>query len=228
MRPGVVMPLRCGSALRCCLLLLMACASASSAATTPEIRNAIDKGKAYLYSVQKNGNWEIAEHVPSKQTTGQTALVVYALLASGESPNDARLAPAIEYLKKTDTTGTYALGMRCQVWLLLPHKPDVRAAMTHDAKVLFSSIKQKGVAKGFYFYTPGPRDDEYDHSASQYGVLGAWAAAQSGIEIPNSYWELVETGWVKHQDSSGGWAYTTSPTLPQTPGLTAAGVATLF
>src|SRR5687768_8227870 len=93
---GVVMPLRCGSV--CCFLSLMICASAS-AATTQQIREAIQKGKDYLYSVQKDGNWEIEEKIHG-QKTGQTAVVLYALLAAGESPNDPRLASAIDYLKK--------------------------------------------------------------------------------------------------------------------------------
>ncbi|MEA2711039.1 MAG: hypothetical protein QOF78_3640, partial [Phycisphaerales bacterium] len=145
-----------------------------------------------------------------------------------ESPNDERLAPAIDYLKKNKTTGTYALGVRCQVWMMLPPKPDVRAAMAQDAKVLLSSIKQKGEGKGFYFYNPGPRTDEYDHSASQYGVLGIWAAAQMGVEIPNTYWNLVETSWIAHQDASGGWAYQANRNIASTRGMTAVGVATLF
>ena len=209
-----------------CVVLSMTCASAS-AATTQQIRDAIAKGKEYLYSVQKDGNWEIEEK-HHNQPTGQTAMVLYALLASGESANEARLAPAIDYLKKNKTTGTYALGMRCQAWLMLPPKPDVRAAMTHDAKILLSSIKQKGEGKGFYFYNPGPRTDEYDHSASQYGVLGMWAAAQVGVEIPNAYWDMVEKAWIAHQDPGGGWAYQARGNLPNTTGMTAVGVATLF
>jgi hypothetical protein len=45
---------------------------------------------------------------------------VLALLAAGENPQDPRLAPAVDFLKKADIVGTYALGVRCQVLLLLP------------------------------------------------------------------------------------------------------------
>ncbi|MEA2708024.1 MAG: hypothetical protein QOF78_625, partial [Phycisphaerales bacterium] len=76
------MPCRRTSAVCSCLLLSMICASAS-AATTAQIRDAIDKGKEFLYSVQKDGNWEIYEKLRN-QPTGQTAVVLYALLASGE------------------------------------------------------------------------------------------------------------------------------------------------
>ena len=214
------MSLHFARGLLCCVALLLSCASARGA-TTAEIRKAIDKGKAYLYSVQKDGKWELSEKPPARQNTGETALVLYALLASGESPNEPRLAQAIEFLKKTPTTGTYALGVRCQVWLLLGDKPGIRAAMVQDAKVLLSSVKKKGEAKGFFFYHPGPRNDEYDHSASQYGVQGTWAAAQMGVEIPPAYWKMVEESWIAHQDPSGGWAYLANRKLPNTPGMTA-------
>ena len=67
----------------------------ASAATSQQIRDAIGKGKEYLYSIQKNGNWEIEEKIHG-QKTGQTAVVLYALLAGGENANDPRLAPAIK------------------------------------------------------------------------------------------------------------------------------------
>ena len=53
---------------------------------------------------------------------GYTALGTYALLASGESPNDPRIKAAVEFLKQADIVGIYAVAMRCQVWLLIPHE----------------------------------------------------------------------------------------------------------
>src|SRR5687768_15696592 len=97
----------CGRIMRfpfCLVAILLAVASPSLAATTQQIREAIQKGKDYLYSIQKDGNWEIEEKVHG-QKTGQTAVVLYALLAAGESPNDPRLASAIDYLKKNKTDG---------------------------------------------------------------------------------------------------------------------------
>ena len=32
-----------------------------------------------------------------------------------------------------------------------------------------------------------------------------------GIEIPNSEWHLVEDGWKRNQDKSGGWTYKQEP-----------------
>src|SRR5687768_6425697 len=104
-----------------CVVIIVAHASACAAATNEQIKQTIEKAKAYLYSQQQEDKtWEARYSVSGDQKTGYTALAVYALLAAGESRQDPRLVPAIAYLKKTDTTGVYALGMRCQLWLMLP------------------------------------------------------------------------------------------------------------
>jgi hypothetical protein len=198
--------------------------------TTQQIRAAVDKAKSYIYANQLDDKtWEGPYEGHGSQKTGQTALAVYALLSAGESRHDPRIAPAIEYLKKTDTTGVYALGLRCQVWLMLPPTPDVRQQMSKDARILLTSIKRTGEAAGFYDYNPGGSKN-YSHSRAQYAVLGVWAAAQSGVEVPKEYWQLVEKAWLKDQDASGGWSYMAKPTssYPVTAGMTAVGVATLY
>src|SRR5207249_2532591 len=97
-----------------------------------------------------------------------------------------------------------------------------------DANILLNSIKKTGEGKGFYGYNPAAKP--YSHSRAQYAVLGMWAAAQAGIEVPDSYWQLVEKSWIEDQDPSGGWGYLNKPSeeYPITPGMTAVGVATLF
>ena len=208
---------------------IIACAFAAHAATTKQVDDAIAKAKSWLYKQQlPDGTWEIPFEEHGDQKTGQTALVLYALLSAGESCQDPRLAKAIEYLKKTDTTGVYALGVRCQVWLMLPPTLEVRGAMTKDARILQQSIKRSGEGKGFYDYNPAG-GNRYSHSRAQYAILGLWAASQSGIDVPIDYWKLVEKSWIDHQDASGGWNYGYKrESYPITPGMTAVGVATLF
>ena len=48
--------------------------------------------------------------------------------------------------------------------------------------------------------------------------------------MPDDFWKIVEDGWLKHQHSSGGWTYKAPEETnhPVTPGMTAAGVATLY
>lgn len=92
-------------------------------ASSDDIERAIVAARTYLISQQRaNGGW--AEY--GTQPGGQTALATYALLASGVPSTEPHLRPAIKYLENTVSDGTYALGLRCQVWyqLFLELDPD--------------------------------------------------------------------------------------------------------
>ena len=212
----------------------------ASAASAEQVENAITRAKAYLYSKQVNGTWETApargqaakpNDTAGDQWGGLTAIATYALLASGDRPaSEPRLQPAIEFLKKADIIGIYALGMRAQVWTLLPQTPDVRAAAKKDAALLMAAMGTKTFQKGFYNYTTA-KEGNFHTSTSQYGVLGMWAAAQAGIEVPDQYWQTVEKAWQQIQDKDGGWSYEFAPgelNRTATAAMTTAGVATLF
>ncbi|MEO6434784.1 MAG: DUF4159 domain-containing protein [Tepidisphaeraceae bacterium] len=216
--------------------LVLFVADSIHASDFAEVDQAIEHAKAYLYSKQEDGNWEMSsEQKPNPslakspeggQWTGQTALVVYALLAAGENPHDPRIERAIEFLKKEESTGVYAAAMRAQVWLLLPRTNETRAMMRKEVGTLESCFHQNGQFKGLYDYTRAKT--LYSLSRSQYGVLGMWAAAQMGENIKLNYWRLVENAWTGIQKPDGGWKYLEIPQFPSTPGITAVGVATLF
>ena len=219
------------------------------AATADEVDAAIEKGVKWLYErpeFKKNGNWELVQKrdddvsgasSSGSQWGGRTALITYALLASGESPDDSKLKPAVDFLKQTnEVVGYYALGLRPQVWLYLPQDEQTRKLAARDFRLLWAGIEKDMSKKdgGLYDYTLNDRD-RIDLSVSQYGVLGTWACAQLGVEVPAgngkpggaNYWQLVEKRWKQLQDSkSGGWAYDGGSDV--TPSMTAAGVATLF
>jgi hypothetical protein len=203
------------------------------------VQTAIDNAKSYLYSRQKpDGTWEnvpapspVAEggSVDGMQWGGITALVVYSLLASGENPADPRLVKAIDFLRGADRmAGVYAIGMRAQVWPLLPDNPDNRRMILRDGRLLLDAMNRSGAGRGLYRYNIRP-NGEWDHSASQIGVLGVWALAQAGYEVPNDYWQLVDAAWRANQ-RNGGWAYDQQKQREGdvTASMTAAGVATLF
>ena len=209
------------------------------AATPEQVDEAIERAKKQLYDLQKNGTWEVSAladtdkgeaDVSGGQWGGLTSIATYALLASGESPQDKRLRTAIDWLKKADIKGVYALGMRLQVWNYLS-KTEARPFIEHDAKLLLLALKSKGNQVGFFDYLVTP-SGRYDHSVSQYGVLGLWAAAEAEqpFEVPEKFWHLVEDAWLRDQDKTGGWSYTNKPGKeePEKISMTAAGVATLF
>src|SRR5688572_14074395 len=125
---------------------VFAASSAPPAVNSENIKKATDKAKEWLYKQQKpDGTWEYQlQKWHEGQQSGQTALVVYALLSAGESHQDPRIDKAIEYIRKTDTTGVYALGLRMQIWAMIPPTPHVRAVATKDAKILLQSMIRTG------------------------------------------------------------------------------------
>jgi len=216
--------------------------SLARAATPAQVEAALIAGKAYLYSVQKNGTWELVDKPDPKETgqspengqfTGRTAIAVYALLASGESAQDPRIAGAVDFLRKNETNGTYALAFRIIAFSFLPKTAENKAVVAKDARKLMGGIQAKGDALGMFDYVvvdAKGRDDNYSHSRAQYGVLGLWTAERMGVEIPGKVWQTFEKQWIDRQASDGGWAYTKSgqDSTTFTPGMTAVGVATLF
>src|SRR5256885_10254039 len=129
------------------LLLSIVVGTRSARGATPaEVDAAIAKGKQFLYSLQRpEGRWEPDpqrkgnshhDHPKMQGATwgGFTALATYALLASGENPQDPRLAKAIEFLKGADMTGVYAVGVRCLGWQQLRQTPEGRILAKRDAQ----------------------------------------------------------------------------------------------
>jgi hypothetical protein len=180
------------------------------AAQPQEIDASIQKGADYLYSRQRDGVWEADDIVIPNPTGmhqgGLTAIATYALLAAGEDPNSPKLAKAIEYLKQLQTTNAYVLGMRAQVWRYLPRSPQTHQLIARDSFLLLDQIKAGADARGLFSY-PKTGANIYDHSISQFGVLGLWAGAQSGADVPPDVWSMMDRGWRVHQHPTGGWSY---------------------
>ncbi len=234
-----VAPVLCGVVLLAPVLSL--------AATAAQVADAIDRGKDYLYSRQLNGNWEVASkpnddtkhpNSPSGlQYGGLTALTTFALLSCGESYQNDHMKQAIAFLEKCDMKGNYALGLRSQVWNLLPEDATIKKLKRHDRDLLLSSIRRKGEAAGFMWYGSALDERQYDHSVSQFGVLGLWSLVQSGEEVETHYWRDMDKAWRNHRQADGAWCYLSAPFPDQNNqsgqggellSMTAAGVATLF
>jgi hypothetical protein len=215
------------------------------AATPAEVETAIGRGKQFLYSLQRpEGRWEPdPKRVGNKHQDhprmqgsawgGFTAVATYALLASGENPQEPRLARAIDFLKSADMTGTYAVGLRCLVWQQLEPTAEVRVLAKRDAELLIKDLNRAGAGKGGWDYDdPTGKGGRIDHSVSQYGVLGLWACMQCGYDVNPEVWELIDKTWKGHQFDDGGWNYDGDGkgigSRDETASMTAAGVATLF
>src|SRR6185503_4134895 len=208
-------------------IVLAIFASSLRAATPEQVEKAIRAGVDHLYQVQAGDNWDNGWNQDNSNTGGRTALVVYSLLAAGESPQNPKLKSGIDFLLKQKPLGIYTLGIRCNVWFLLPQTPEVKEIFRSEATQLEKAMKIKGNARGLYNYT---KDDglRYDHSVSQYGVLGLWAAAQANMEINTNAWKNADEAWRRTQHKDGGWTYSDGEKEEVRASMTAAGVASLF
>ncbi len=220
--------------------------------TAAEVDRAIDRGVTALLRMHKPAlNWEqvplsqvdpkVGHGIEGGQWGGQTALATYALLAAGTSPNEHKeLEQAINFLGNTQLRGVYALGMQSQVWLNLPPRPEYQQAMRREYQLLLDAVQGDDEATrrqrnlpdknvGFFDYLAN-ETGRIDTSVSQYGVLGLWAAARYGAEVPPAFWNAMEQAWIRWQLPDGSWAYAgvIKEDKPGTLALATAGVASLF
>jgi hypothetical protein len=191
-------------------------AGPAAGATPAQVDAAIAKGVTYLQSVEKDGNWEAAPAPAGAmldpnggQWGGTTAIATYALLCAGERESGASVSAAVRFLKAHKAQGVYASASRCLVWSRIEMKPDVRVAGNQDVAFLLSAVKSQGAGRGLLFYIPAtsPTDAQYDHSASQFAVLGLNSLIPMGFEIPGAFWNLTDEAWRNHQNTDGSWSY---------------------
>jgi len=195
-----------------------------------EVQKGIDRAVQFLWSARKeDGNWEPVKlnlgNDVMRFPVGPTALACFALLESGISPQDKRMAKSLRWLGRQKTTKTYTLALRANAWL---------AAARTDAKYhkdLAADVKAlvKGTQNGSYTYDCPGGGLVGDNSNSQYGLLGVWAGQKANLEeIPKQYWEVVARHWAKAQNPDGGWGYHKQHRAKSYPSMTVAGLASMY
>lgn len=196
--------------------------------TDLEIGWAIDAIRDGLYTRQNNaGTWEFGSNDPAlmhlaTHLTGQTTIAVYALLVSGQSYQEPRLQPAIDFLRAQKPDYTYVRSLRAHIWALLPER---FGPLLEDDRTWL--LRAYGYDAGSWAYTSIPMESGYDNSLTQYGLLGLWEAAKRNHEIPDRIWKRIEDHYLRTQMADGGWNY--RPQFGESRGsMTAAGLTCLF
>lgn len=237
--PRVVFPLAGLVLALCCSEVL----SAPAAAVPPPIpltRQVIDARVAAIQRTiwaarNAEGHWDaIPKGKPaapedkawiSSQHGGLTALALLALKASGVDEKNADFQKALKWLVGSPAQGTYFRGLRATLYGQLKD-PAYRKPLLEDGQHLLRALCQ---GSGMYSYGPPPDPKTAtagDFSCTQYGILGIWAAADAGMEIPVKYWQLVQKAYVDGAAKEGGWGYSKGGGAYGT--MTMAGLATLF
>ena len=94
-------------------------------------------------------------------------------------------------------------------------------------------MKTRDEGAGFIHYYADPNSTDYDHSVSQYVVLGTYGRCdQAGFEVPTDFWHITDAAWRRHQFADGAWSYKfksgSQADQQERTSMTAAGVASLF
>lgn len=203
--------------------------------TDDQIGQAIRKGVDFLLKSPRPaagpGLRQVLVQMPGF-AAGEDALTLYALLQCGQAIDDPRLNPhdpamdaAINRLKLAQFGHfqTYGRSLRATT-LAIYNRPQDRDALKADVAWLV----QAG-ASGTYSYGAIHDRLTFDNSNSQYGLLGVWSGAETGIEVPGGYWAAVQRHWEFTQRSGGQWDYGhAAGGQSPTTSMTCAGIASLF
>jgi Mg-chelatase subunit ChlD len=190
--------------------------------TAEEVNRAIDRGAAYLWGQVKDG----------KVKGGELALSWQALIHAGTHKKipecDAAARRFIEQYNVNEG-GSYESGIFC---MLVDAYGDPRYLPKLRAKA--RNLMEAQGPKGLWGYECRPLPREYtnaaarlgpadawarltprheggdgDNSASQFGLLGMYAAARNGVTFEPDVWRRNLQMARRRQGDDGGWAYTT-------------------
>ncbi|MCY2953124.1 MAG: DUF4159 domain-containing protein, partial [Planctomycetota bacterium] len=197
--------------------------------TDEQIGQAIRAGVDIFLSQFADGQ---LKHSPSdSRYAGIDFLCVYALMQCGQAINDERLdvrgklmkdlLAKMKQLPPHASCETYTRGIRATA-LAVYNRPEDRQALKADLQWLLNAPNDGG-----YTYSANSHGNS-DNSNSQYGLLGVWAAAEVGVEVPQTFWTRVQRYWQNCQLSSGQWDYTTNTQGAGRLSMTAAGLTSLF
>jgi hypothetical protein len=198
--------------------------------TDRQIGQAIQKGADFLVKQFHDSQLNAGEY-----HDGLDSLAVYALLQCGLAIHDPRLdvhdpfmiglIDAMKRLPMKDGYQTYSRAIRATA-LGLYDRADDHWVLKQDVNWLLHAED-----KGAFTYTDDfARHSDFafwDNSNSQYGLLGVWAGAECGVQIPLQFWRDVRSHWTSDQVANGMWRYRSMDSSP-TRSMTLAGIASLF
>jgi len=169
---------------------------------SPEVKQAIDAGIAYL---------ELAED----NRLGARALVGLTMCKTGRDHEHPKVkdtvAALVSYCKKGPenlTLDVYSTGV-CLMFLVAVDPSRYR----EEIDVLAKYLHRKQKPPGAWGYPPEHQHGSTcDTSMTQYAVLGLWEAEeQAGVITPPQVWEKVATWLIQTQAPDGGHPYQGEP-----------------
>ena len=131
---------------------------------------------------------------------GETALATLALMQAGAAPDSERIVAAIDWLQQLPNSHVYVTSLKLMVLTQADAKRHKREIM-ETADWLITAQTNAGL----WSYTQRPA--AWDHSNSQFALLGLHAAAEAGVRVPKPVWDRARMRVLDTQNRDGGWSY---------------------
>ncbi|MBI4833511.1 MAG: HEAT repeat domain-containing protein [Planctomycetes bacterium] len=149
------------------------------------------------------------QHILTKQLaqTYNVALIALVLSDLDKVKYQARIAQCAMWLLGNESKqGNWHYGTA------LPDKDMIAPTITgNDKKKPEKDKYAKNTKKTMLKIKVPPRQqrdpNSWDNSNTQYAILGLWACAKAGIEIPKEAWQDAEANLLRSQSADGGWSY---------------------
>ncbi|MBU0638932.1 MAG: DUF4159 domain-containing protein [Planctomycetes bacterium] len=165
--------------------------------TGDQVKRAVRLGvRAILKQQLPDGSWADRSH-----PGGLTCLATLALLQAGERPDSPRMTAALLHVSSQPNQAVYVTSLKIMVLVAadpVRYRQEIQIAAqwlcsAQDSKTGLWSYRQSG--------------EGFDHSNSQFALLGLHSAAEAGVTIPLNVWQRARNGVLRTQNSDGGWDY---------------------
>ncbi len=194
--------------------------AASQQLSPQQVERGIEQAVRFLKSNQlPDGGWPEFGNYPD----GVSALVVLALLNSGEGPEQPEVAKALQYLSRRELEKTYTVSL--QTMAFCAANPNRYASQIRRNAEWLGRAQ---LANGGWSYDQQPHGG--DPSNSQFALLALHEAQRSGVaNFPNETWQTIfgraRQYWNTLQNQDGSFPYDSAS--PGRGSMTCAGIASL-
>ncbi|MBI5361030.1 MAG: hypothetical protein HZA48_10660 [Planctomycetes bacterium] len=201
------------------------------------INFAIKEGVKYLQSKSEADGKIISKGSFAGYPLGLTAIACYAMLKSDVPVDDPAVEKALGFIIKSGTAceNTYQISLAAMALATaLQHVGEMeKKSTTVSKKKMLEALEltakwliEAQGRQGAWTYGKAGTGEQYDHSCTQFAMLGLYAAAISGIKIPEEIWQKSRNHFVGIQVPDGGWSY--SGNAGSSMSMTCAGIASLM
>jgi len=216
------------------VLLVAGLASGTSAAVTEQqIDAAIERGIAYLWTLQRDdGRFKHPRdgegHLGHTYVGEQHIMAMLAVAYGGERLTRPEMKKGLKVLLDLKLEQTYTISFRVITVARLYHGADkaTQSALRKALKGDVARLADMQHTNGGWYYT---KEARWDFSNTQIAVLALREASLCGVEVNRSVMQKVQELYLKSVRGDGGWNYGGhAPDRPSYGSMTAAAVASLF